>query len=49
MINEFDGWKYFLDDKSGGGIVINYFYEQELEEPYLNVYAVPKEKAPNNN
>ena len=49
MINEFDGWKYFLDDKSGVGIVINYFYEQELEEPYLNVYVVPKEKAPNNN
>ena len=48
-INEFDEWKYYLDDKSGIGIVINYFYEQELEEPYLNVYVVPKEKAPNNN
>ena len=49
MVNEFDEWKYFLDDKSGVGIVINYFYEQELKEPYLNVYVVPKEKAPNNN
>ena len=48
MINEFDDWQYFLDDKSGVGIVINYFYEQELEEPYLNVYVVPKDKVANN-
>ena len=48
-INEFDEWKYYLYDKSGVGIVINYFYEQELEEPHLNIYVVPKEKAPNNN
>ncbi len=50
MINEFDGWKYFLDDKSGVGIVINYFYEQGLylEEPQLNVYVVPKDKVANN-
>ena len=47
-INEFDEWKYYLDDKSGIGIVINYFYEQELEEPYLNVYVVPKDKVANN-
>ena len=45
---DFDEWKYYLDDKSGIGIVINYFYEQELEEPYLNVYVVPKDKVANN-
>ena len=47
---DFDEWKYFLDDKSGVGIVINYFYEQGLylEEPQLNVYVVPKDKVANN-
>ena len=49
MINEFDDWQYFLDDKSGIGIVINYFYEQELEVPQLNVYVVPKADTSENN
>ena len=48
-VNEFDDWQYFLDDKSGIGIVINYFYEQELEVPQLNVYVVPKADTSENN
>ena len=51
MINDFDKWEYVLDEASGIGIVINFFCEDQgdcTEEPQVNVYTVPKEKATNN-
>ena len=43
---DYDEWGYFYDHASGIGIVINHF--RDGSDPSLNVYIVPKDKAPNN-
>tara|TARA_R100001594_G_scaffold43704_1_gene75830 strand:- start:422 stop:625 length:204 start_codon:yes stop_codon:yes gene_type:complete len=45
---DFDNWEYFIDEKTGVGVVVNSFYEEEHEQPQTNVYIVPKDKVGNN-
>jgi hypothetical protein len=54
---DFDNWEYFIDEKTGVGVVVHTWIPDDEEteqvhdytEPQTNVYIVPKDKVGNKN